>query len=80
MKSRGYRKIAGDLCIGSGGLNFEPYEFTCCVDNAQPTNPSPSANVLVNNNKPLVTGLGIVLAIAIVVAMTMGVVAAIFVW
>ncbi len=31
MKSRGYRKVAGDVCIkGGAGLNFEPYEFTCC--------------------------------------------------
>ena len=32
MKSRGYRKEAGDVCIkGAAGLDFEPYEFTCCV-------------------------------------------------
>ena len=31
MKSRGYRKIAGDVCTSGLGADFEPYEFTCCV-------------------------------------------------
>ena len=31
MKSRGYRKVAGDVCIKGSGLDFEPYEFTCCT-------------------------------------------------
>ena len=32
MKSRGYRKVAGDVCIkGAADVDFEPYEFTCCV-------------------------------------------------
>ena len=45
MKSRGYRKVAGDVCIkGVSGLDFEPYEFTCCRADAQPTNSTPSDN------------------------------------
>ena len=33
MKSRGYRKVAGDICTkGSGSPDFESYEFTCCVN------------------------------------------------
>ena len=92
MKSRGYRKVTGDLCTkGSGSPDFDPYEFTCCSTDAQPTNTSPSAStsrpttpshnvsVIFRDNKSLVTGLGVALAIAIVIAMTLGLVAAIFV-
>ena len=44
MKSRGYRKVAGDVCVkGVAGLDFEPYEFTCCGADARPTNSTPSA-------------------------------------
>ena len=31
MKSRGYRKVAADVCSSGVGAEFEPYEFTCCV-------------------------------------------------
>ena len=78
MKSRGYRKVAGDVCIvGAAGLDFEPYEFTCCSGGSN--SPSPGA-IVVNNNKPLVTGLGVTLAIVILVTVLLGAVAAIFVW
>ena len=85
-KSRGYRKVAGDVCtVGVAGLDFEPYEFTCCSAGTNPSpsagaNPNSSANVVINNNKPLVAGLGIALAIVILVAVILGLVAAIFVW
>ena len=87
MKSRGYRKVAGDVCIkGVAGLEFEPYKFTCCSGdsgNSTPTSnptPSPAANVITNDNKPLVAGLGVALAVFIVVSIVLGLVAAIFVW
>ena len=32
MKSRGYRKVAGDVCIKGRGPDVEYYEFTCCVN------------------------------------------------
>ena len=150
MKSRGYRKVAGDVCIkGVAGLDFEPYEFTCCRADAQPTNstptysptilspsaslyhpssstspyhpssssirsspnpslspsaspsrsssspsqslstsvthpiatdPNPSARIIVKENKPVVAGLGIALAIAILIAVSLGVLAAVVMW
>ena len=83
MKSRGYRKVAGDVCIkGVAGLEFEAYEFTCCSGNSSNSNPTPSpaANVITNDNKPLVAGLGVALAVFIVISIVLGLVAAIFVW
>ena len=32
MKSRGYRKVAGDVCIKGSRPDFEYYEFTCCIN------------------------------------------------
>ena len=50
MKSQGYRKVAGDLCTkGSGSPDFDPYEFTCCSADAQPTNTSPIASASATN-------------------------------
>ena len=147
MKSRGYRKVAGDVCIkGVSGLDFEPYEFTCCRADAQPTNstptyslspsaslyhpssstspyhpssssihsslnpslipsaspsrsssspsqslstsvthpiatdPNPSARVIVKENKPIVAGLGVALAVAILIAVSLGILAAVVMW
>ena len=81
MKSRGYRKVAGDVCIkGVSGLDFEPYNFTCCSDNSSNSSPSPAANIITNDNKPLVAGLGVALAIFILVSVVLGLVAAIYVW
>ena len=90
MKSRGYRKVAGDVCVkGVAGLDFEPYNFTCCSGdgNNPSSNPSshPSSNptpgaVITNNNKSLVAGLGVALAIVILIAVLFVGVAAIFVW
>ena len=35
--------MAGDVCIkGVTSLDFEPYKFTCCHADAQPTNSIPS--------------------------------------
>ena len=31
LKSRGYRKVAGDVCVTGVAVNFEPYNFTCCA-------------------------------------------------
>ena len=117
MKSRGYRKVAGDICVvGTEGLDFEPYEFNCCSADVHPVNcsstpgvspsvstyyqkssnpnPSPSAmasvtrpanpnqsvKIIVKDNKPVVSGLGIALAIAILIAISLGLLAAILMW
>ena len=109
MKSRGYRKVAGDVCItGAAGPDFEPYEFTCCVSDVHPTNltpsvnpsptyrpsssttrssasptdPNPSAKVIVTlkDSKAVVTGLGVALAITVLIAISLGLLAAISMW
>ena len=38
MKSRGYRKIPGDVCINGVEADFAPYLFTCC-NNPSPVSP-----------------------------------------
>ena len=70
MKSRGYRKIAGDVCTSEGNLvDFEPYEFTCCnVSVIYVTEES----VVGDGDKATVTGLAVGLAVVVVVALILG--------
>ena len=69
MKSRGYRKVPGDICTG-GDIDFEPYQFTCC-----------DASVVAgSSSKPAITGLSVALSLAILVALVMAVLAAISAW
>ena len=84
MKSRGYRKIAGDVCT-NGVVNYEPYEFTCCAANPTTQNNSSVSPTTQNigsrtQSNPLATGLGVALAIAILVAMVLGVVVLFLAW
>ena len=67
MKSRGYRKIPGDICT-RGNVDFEPYEFTCC---------NASATYIIgggsSGSTPAIAGLSVALTLAILVAVSLGV-------
>ena len=88
MKSRGYRKVAGDICTNDGIVDFEPYEFTCCnatVVYIKDDNVSNATVVYVKgvnggNEKAIVTGLAVALALVIMVAMIFGGISLFFMW
>ena len=80
MKSRGYRKVAGDICTNNGNLiDFDPYEFTCCNDTVITINGDANA-VSSGESKSTVVGLGVALGFAILVALALGIVAASLIW
>lgn len=80
MKSRGYRKVAGDICTSDNSLiDFDPYEFTCC--NATVITISGATDAVSNNElRSTNVGLGVALGFAILVALALGIVAASFIW
>ena len=81
-KSRGYRKVAGDICTSDGNLiDFDPYEFTCCnVTVITVTGDTDTVVISSGESKSSVVGLGVALGFAVLVALALGIVAASFVW
>jgi hypothetical protein len=84
MKSRGYRKVAGDICTSDGSLvDFDPYEFTCCnatIVTIKGDTVTGSGSISVGESKSTVVGLGVALGFAILVALALGIVVASFFW
>ena len=81
-KSRGYRKVAGDICTSEGNLvDFDPYEFTCCNATIVTVN-GDTDTIMVSDgaSQSSVVGLGIALGFAILIALALGIVAASFIW
>ena len=81
LKSRGYRKVAGDICTSEGNIvDFDPYQFSCCNVTVV-TISGETETVVVNvESKSSVVGLGAALAFALLVALALGIVAASFMW
>ena len=73
-KSRGYRKIAGDICISGDFVDFEPYEFTCC--NSTSAHGGGQSSV----GQSVVTGLAVSLALALLVVLVLGTLLVMIVW
>ena len=76
MKSRGYRKISGDICTKDDMIDFDPYEFTCC--NATIVYVNGDTVTIDGHDKPVIIGLAVALALVIVIAMILGTVAVFF--
>ena len=84
MKSRGYRKVAGDICTSDGSLvDFDPYEFTCCnatIVTIHGDTVTDSGLINIGESQSTVVGLGIALGFAILVALALAIVVASFMW
>ena len=86
MKSRGYRKVAGDICTSDDSLvDFDPYEFTCCnativTIHGDTVTVTDSGLINVGESQSTVVGLGVALGFAILVALALGIVVASFMW
>ena len=78
MKSRGYRKIAGDICISGDLVDFEPYEFTCC--NSSGHGNGPVDGLSSDGGQSVVTGLAVSLAVALLVVLFLAAVLVVIVW
>lgn len=79
MKSRGYRRVAGDICTNEGSLvDFDPYEFTCC--NGTFIYVTEDSAIIGGSKGSVVTGLAVALALVVVLALILGGMLAFIMW